>query len=242
MNVGGVTDLSFMDRIRVSALIMLSQPGMEGGNALADVMTGKTPFSGRLTDSWPMHYEDIPDSMHFSHNDGNVIREYYKEDIYVGYRYFDSFGVKPRYPFGYGLSLTAFEEKVKQVRAENGELKAEVTVRNTGSRNGRQVVQLYASCPAGLRKKEMKRLIGFAKTAELAPGAKETLTVTVPLPVMVCWHPTIQDRRPGIWTGERIPCSSVRTASGCRPSQRCSCRKRYSCTRRGISCPFRRSG
>ncbi len=188
MNVGGVTDLSFMDRVRVSALIMLSQPGMEGGNALADVMTGKTPFSGRLTDSWPMHYEDIPDSMHFSHNDGNVIREYYKEDIYVGYRYFDSFGVKPRYPFGYGLSLTTFEEKVEQVRAENGELKAEVTIRNTGSRNGRQVVQLYASCPAGLRKKEMKRLIGFAKTAELAPGAKETLTVTVPLRLLASYH------------------------------------------------------
>ena len=188
LNVGGIIDLSFMDTLPISALVLMSQAGMEGGNALADVLTGRIPFSGHLSDSWPMHYEDLPGSAHFSHNDGNVIREYYTEDIYVGYRYFDTFIVHPRYPFGYGLSLTSFEEKTESVQVADGMVCVSVRVTNTGSRPGRQVLQLYAACPCGLRAKEHKRLIAFAKTAELAPGASEELLLKAPLRLLASFH------------------------------------------------------
>ena len=188
LNVGGVIDLSFMDALPVSALVLMSQAGMEGGNALADVLTGRIPFSGRLTDSWPVHYMDLPGSEHFSHNDGNIIREYYTEDIYVGYRFFDTFEVKPRYPFGYGLSLTDFEENVTQVRVKDGTASLSVHVSNTGARPGRKVVQLYAACPCGLRAKEHKRLVAFAKTSELAPGQCEEVCVTFPLRLLASFH------------------------------------------------------
>ena len=188
LNVGGVMDLSFMDELPVAALVLMSQAGMEGGNSLGDVLTGKIPFSGRLTDSWPMRYEDLPGSAHFSHNDGNLIREYYTEDIYVGYRYFDSFGKKPRYPFGYGLSCTAFEERTEAAALKDGYAEVKVRVRNTGARAGRQVIQLYAACPSGLRKKERKKLVAFGKTGELAPGAEETVTLRAPLRLLASFH------------------------------------------------------
>ncbi len=188
LNVGGIIDLSFMDTLPVSALVLMSQAGMEGGNALADVLTGRVPFSGHLTDSWPLHYEDLPGSAHFSHNDGNVIREYYTEDIYVGYRFFDTFGVPARYPFGYGLSLTSFAEETGDIRLENGHVLVPVRVTNTGTRPGRQVLQLYAACPCGLRMKEQKRLIAFAKTGELAPGSSSEVLLKAPLRLLASFH------------------------------------------------------
>ena len=162
LNVGGIMDLSFMDELPVEALVLLSQAGMEGGHSLADVLTGKVPFSGHLSDSWPFRYEDLPSSAHFSHNDGNIIREYYTDDIYVGYRYFDSFDVQPRYPFGFGLSTTAFRESVEKSETNQGFFRVEVRVENIGRRPGRQVLQLYAACPSGLRMKEQKKLIASA--------------------------------------------------------------------------------
>ncbi len=188
LNVGGVMDLSLVETIRPDALVLLSQAGMEGGNSLADVLTGKIPFSGRLTDSWPLRYEDLPSSAHFSHNDGNLIREYYTDDIYVGYRFFDSFSIRPRYPFGYGLSTTDFEETVESAETDQGIFRVRVRVRNTGGRCGRQVLQLYAACPSGLRKKEQKKLIAFAKTAELQPGASEVLELRAPLRLLASYH------------------------------------------------------
>lgn len=188
LNVGGVMDLSFLDKLPVSALVLLSQAGMEGGNALADVLSGKAPVSGRLTDSWARDYADYPSSAHFSHNDGNLIREYYNDDIYVGYRYFDSFGVSPRYPFGYGLSYTSFTRESGAPAVANGKVCLPVTVRNTGSRPGRETVLLFAACPAGLRQKERKRLIAFGKTKELAPGETETLMLETCLSHLASYH------------------------------------------------------
>ena len=99
----------FLKKYNIAALVMLSQAGMEGGNALADVLSGAVTPSGKLTDTWGCHYEDYPSSATFSHNNGNIIEEKYYEGIYVGYRYFDSFEVEPRYPFGYGMSYTTFD-------------------------------------------------------------------------------------------------------------------------------------
>lgn len=188
LNVGGVMDLSFMDELPVKALVLMGQAGMEGGNSLADVLTGKVPFSGRLSDSWPVKYADLPSSEHFSHNDGNIIREYYTDDIYVGYRYFDSFDVKPRYPFGYGLSTTEFTETAGKAEVKDGCFRLEVSVRNTGSHAGRQVLQLYAACPSGLRAKEMKKLVAFGKTGDLQPGETETVTLCAPLRLLASYH------------------------------------------------------
>lgn len=98
LNTGGVMDLSFMDQIAVAGLLILSQAGMEGGNALGDVLTGKISPCGHLTDTWAYRYEDYPCSDTFGYRNGNIYVESYKEGIYVGYRYFDSFNVKVRYP------------------------------------------------------------------------------------------------------------------------------------------------
>ncbi len=184
LNVGGIIDLSFLETYSIAALVLLSQAGMEGGNALADILSGAVAPSGRLTDTWAYHYEDYPSSATFSHNNGNIIEEKYYEGIYVGYRYFDSFEVEPRYPFGYGMSYTTFD-----VTTENAEWKPDaeaktiavtVKVTNTGSRAGKEVVQVYAACPSGKLKKERKRLAAFGKTALLQPGASETLCLEVP--------------------------------------------------------------
>ena len=109
INAGAQVDLSFMDEFKnIKALLTIVQPGMEGGNAFADVVSGKVTPSGKLTDTWAYKYEDYPNSETFSHNNGNVETEVYKEGIYVGYRYFDTFDVPVRYGFGYGLSYTEY--------------------------------------------------------------------------------------------------------------------------------------
>ena len=181
LNVGGIIDLGFMDEYPVSALVLMSQAGVEGGRALADILSGAVNPSGRLTDTYARRYEDYPSSENFSWRNGNTAEEYYTDGIYVGYRYFDTFGVEPRYPFGYGLSYTTFTQEALAVRAEGTTVSVDVHVRNTGAVAGRQVVQLYVSCPAAEQKKEFKRLAAFGKTALLAPGGEETLTLSFDL-------------------------------------------------------------
>ena len=110
LNVGGVIDMSEIKAIPgINAVLLMTQLGNVGGDALADVLTGRVNPSGRLTDTWAADYADYPASATFGDNDGNVDDEYYTEGIYVGYRYFDTFGIEPLYPFGYGLSYTSFE-------------------------------------------------------------------------------------------------------------------------------------
>ena len=190
LNVGGVMDLGFMDRFPVSALVLLSQAGMEGGNALADVLSGKVCPSGRLSETWPVKYEDYPCADTFSHMNGNLIEEKYLEGIYVGYRWFDAFEIAPRYPFGFGLSYPSFESVPgpDPVSISGRELHVPVTVKNTGAVPGREVVFLFASCPDGLRRKERKRLIGFGKTPLLQPGESASLTVTAGLELLASYH------------------------------------------------------
>jgi len=215
LNVGGIVDLGFLDEFPAAALVLMGQAGVEGGNALADVLCGKVNPSGRLTDSWAVHYEDYPSSENFSHRNGDVLQEFYTDGIYVGYRYFDSFGVRPRYPFGYGLSYTAFEQAFRCAGVTGDTVTAEVTVRNTGSVPGRQVVQAYVSCPAAEQRKELKRLAAFAKTKELAPGEAETLTLQFPVERLASFFR-------GAWVlekGEYILLTGADSA-GCTPAAR----------------------
>ena len=108
INCGGLMDLSFLDTCGVDALLFIHQPGMEAGTAAASILTGEMSPSGKLTDTWPMEYTDFPNSDTFSHMSKDTSREYYQEGIYVGYRYFDKAGIRPRYCFGYGKSYTEF--------------------------------------------------------------------------------------------------------------------------------------
>ena len=173
LNCGGVMDLSILDEIPMDAVLFFGQGGMEGGNALADILTGKTCPSGCLTDTWAIRYDDYPSADTFSHRNGDLENEEYAEDIYVGYRWFDKQGVKPRYPFGYGLSYTDFSVEVNSVTQSGVEL----TVTNTGGSSGKKVLQIYVSKPEGTLEHEVRALVGFAKTKCLGPGQRQTLSI-----------------------------------------------------------------
>ncbi len=192
INSGGIIDLSFLDSYaNISGVVLISQPGMETGHAVASLFTGEVTPSGKLTDTWAYKYEDYPNSKTFSHNNGNVQTEKYEEGIYVGYRYFDTFQVPVRYPFGYGLSYTDFHITVKGIAKEaDDSVSVTLSVANTGSvYSGKEVVQLYVSCPQESMEKEYRRLAGFAKTALLAPGQSQTLTIKIPLYTLASFCP-----------------------------------------------------
>ncbi len=180
LNVGGVLDTKALKEITgINALVLVSQSGNIGGYAVADMLTGVTVPSGKLTATWAQNYEDYPSSAGFSSNDGDVDDEYYTEGIFTGYRYFDTFNVTPSYAFGYGLSFTTFQLDVMEVRADSGEVTVRVKVTNTGSEYaGREVVQVYYSAPQGQLEKPYQELAAFGKTSLLAPGAAEVLTIS----------------------------------------------------------------
>lgn len=177
INCGSQIDLSFTDEIEgIGAVLYICQLGTQGGNAAADVLLGKVTPSGKLADTWAKAYSDIPFSDEYSYLNGNLEDEYYKEGIYVGYRYFDSFSVEPRYPFGYGLSYTDFEIEAKEVQAERSRIKVAVQVKNTGNQYaGKEAAELYVSAPNGKLDKEYQSLAAFAKTKELKPKEAEEL-------------------------------------------------------------------
>ena len=186
VNVGGVIDVSFLDTLHVSALVYYVQGGEEGGNALADVLSGKVNFSGKLATSWAYRFEDIPSNTTYSYLAPDKHNQEYNEGIYVGYRYFDTFGVKPRYAFGYGLSYTTFDIAYVFAAVEMGAVTVKAAVTNTGSVAGKEVVQLYASVPFG-GGAEKQRLVAFAKTKELAPGETQEVTLTLSLRDLSCY-------------------------------------------------------
>ncbi len=182
LNIGGLIDLSQLKAIPgISALLLMGQLGNIGGEVLADVLLGKVNPSGKLTDTWAQKYGDYPSSETFSHNDGNIDDEYYTEGIYIGYRYFDTFGSEPLYPFGYGMSYTDFQINPGAVTLENRQVKVTVSVTNTGCCPGKEVVQVYYSAPDGKLPKPYQELAGFAKTGLLAPGEEETLIISFPV-------------------------------------------------------------
>lgn len=180
LNTGGVIDTKVLRNTDgINAVMIAGQMGNIGGNIVSDVLTGKSIPSGKLTDTWAENYSDYPSSATFSHNNGNIDDEYYTEGIYVGYRYFDTFGIKPAYSFGYGKGYTDFAYEVDDVIADEKKVYVSVTVTNTGSKYaGREVIQVYVTSPEGGIDKPFKELRGFAKTSLLGPSQKETVTIT----------------------------------------------------------------
>lgn len=172
LNIGSPMDLSFVKDFSLGAVLILWQGGMESGNAAADLLCGIQNPSGRLTDTIPVHYEDHPSVPHF----GSRKENQYWEDIYVGYRYFETFAPeKVLYPFGHGLSYTTFQLDTRQA----GEMAFDITVTNTGGFAGQHSVLLYAEKPCGKLGNPIRELVAFAKTRLLAPGESETLSLSV---------------------------------------------------------------
>lgn len=181
LNVGGIIDLGFTEGLNLSAIVYALQGGMEMGNGLADVLTGKVTPCGKLTDTWAEKYEDYPCHDTFSYRSGDSHVEEYREGIYVGYRWFDIQGIRPRYPFGYGLSYTSFSMEPGTPTLAGSRATIPVTVRNTGKYPGKEVVQLYMSPPGGKLKKEVQTLAAFVKTPKIQPGQSTEVTLSFDL-------------------------------------------------------------
>ncbi|WP_408072615.1 glycoside hydrolase family 3 protein [Butyrivibrio sp. JL13D10] len=179
LNVGGVLDTKFLRGTKgIGAVLLMSQAGNVIGSVFADVLLGKAIPSGHLAMTWAENYTDYPSHDTFSFMNGDLDDEFYKEGIYVGYRYFDSFGIKPAYPFGFGRAYTDFSIETKDISLKGEELIVNVEVKNTGDKfDGKQVVQLYVSAPDGKIEKPVKELKAFAKTKLLAPGESDVLTL-----------------------------------------------------------------
>ena len=183
INAGGPVELTDLldGAVHIEAVLQLSQLGQEGGHAVADVLLGKATPEGKLTATWARRYTDYPCAESFSYLDGDLEKAVYREGIYVGYRYFDSFGVQPLFPFGYGLSYTDFSLRFAGLRVGADAIEVDVEVENAGiCFSGREVAQVYISCPQNGGAKELRRLAGFAKTRLLAPEQCQTLTICIP--------------------------------------------------------------
>ena len=176
------------------AILCAWQPGEEGGNSVADILTGKVNPSGKLTMTWPIAAADHPSTQNFPGNldyysykdmvgNGSPIPGHHytnhDEDIYVGYRFFDTFGRSVAYPFGYGLSYTTFEYGKATVSQKGEQIEVSVTIKNTGNRPGKEVAQVYVAAPKGTLEKPAKELKAFGKTRELQPGESQTLRMTL---------------------------------------------------------------
>ena len=177
LNAGSVFDLSWSEDYgeKISAVLFAWLGGMESGNGVADVLYGSVSPSGRLADTIARRYEDYPSSANFGGKEFND----YAEGIFVGYRHFDTFAPETvLYPFGYGLSYTTFAVSTPGVERTEDGAALSVTVENTGTCAGKEVVQLWCSQPSGRMEKAKRVLVAFGKTQELAPGARQTLRLT----------------------------------------------------------------
>ena len=188
LNVGGMVETAcFRDNPRIQGLLMAYQGGMEGGCAAAELLTGFCSPSGKLTDTYAADLDDYPGCIHFYDSDDYVD---YSEDIYVGYRYFETLpgaAEKVVYPFGFGLSYTRFSLTEEQLIIRGDEAEARVLVTNEGSFPGREVVQVYYSAPQGKLGKPAKELAGYRKTRLLAPGETERVAIRFPLSCMASY-------------------------------------------------------
>ena len=172
LNIGSIVDLGFLKEFSFGAVLIAWQGGMESGNAVADLLCGAENPSGRLTDTVAMEYSDYPSSAYF----GDPKANQYREDIYVGYRWFETFSRdRVVYPFGHGLSYTTF---TKEVLAGEDPLSFKVRVTNTGSRSGRETALLFVSKPCGNLGNPARELVDFGKTPLLAPGESCELTLS----------------------------------------------------------------
>ena len=194
LNIGGVIETASWKHLP-DAILCAWQPGQEGGNSVVDVLSGKISPSGKFTMTWPILFTDAYSARNFPidqdpridmMNQGqkgllrNVDFTDYEEDIYVGYRYFDSFGIAVSYPFGFGLSYTTFDYSDAKVDKKGDGYEVSVTVKNSGEHEGKEVVELYISAPDNkAANKPVKELKAYAKTRNLKPGEKETVKLLV---------------------------------------------------------------
>jgi beta-glucosidase len=191
LNIGGVVETASW-REKTDAILLAWQPGLEGGNSIADVLSGKQNPSGKLATSFPMKYEDVSSSKSFPGREldpkapgnpmmGKPSEVIYEDGIYVGYRYYTSFHVKTAFPFGFGLSYTQFKYSnlVLNTTTFKDQLKASITVTNSGNTSGKEVVELYLSAPTGTINKPEEELKAFAKTRLLKPGESQTIVLTL---------------------------------------------------------------
>jgi beta-glucosidase len=191
LNIGGVVETASW-RDEADAILLSWQPGLEGGNSITDVLSGKQNPSGKLATSFPLKYDDVPSAKNFPGRDldptapsvpmrGKPSEVIYEDGIYVGYRYYQTFHVKTAYPFGYGLSYTKFKYSDLSLSSNSfkDHLQASVTVTNTGKVSGREVVELYLTAPADKINKPEEELKGFAKTRVLNPGESQTLVISL---------------------------------------------------------------
>ena len=192
LNIGGVIETASW-RDNVDGILLAWQPGLEAGNAIADILSGKVNPSGKLATSFPVVYNDVPSAKNFPGKEfptteksnspfaGKPSEVTYEDGIYVGYRYYNTFNVKTAYEFGYGLSYTNFTYSNLKLSAAtfNGKMTASLTITNSGAVAGKEIVQLYISAPAQKLDKPTEELKAFAKTNLLQPGASQTISFTI---------------------------------------------------------------
>ena len=199
LNTGNIMDMSFMDQYRPDAVMYVWQGGMIGGLGTVDVLTGKVCPSGRLSDTIAAQMSDYPADPYF----GGLEQNLYVEDIYVGYRYFESVAKsKVLYPFGFGLSYTTFSMEADGFSYAEKQVSFVMKVTNTGSVAGKEVVQVYAKAPLGKLGKPARVLIDFKKTKELMPGECEALTFAIPTSVFASYNEVSTAGMPVGWVLE----------------------------------------
>lgn len=211
LNVGNIIDMKWVDEFDPSAVMYVWQGGQEGGNGVCDVLTGRTNPCGKLTDTIAKDISDYPSTANF----GDDWKNYYQEDIYVGYRYFETFAKdKVLYPFGFGLSYTTYDMTSAIKSVTEDQITVEAIVKNTGNVAGREVVQVYVEAPQGNLDKPARVLAGFAKTGLLAPNEQETLTIEIPKKVYASYDDSgvtgykdcflLEEGSYGIYVGEDV--------------------------------------
>ncbi len=205
LNVGNIIDMSFVAQTDPDAVLYVWQGGMVGGLGVVDVLTGRTAPSGHLTDTIAKDLSDYPSSKNF----GSGLTDVYEEDIYVGYRYFESVARdRVLYPFGYGLTYTTFEINTRRVEAEEKEVGSrlsidlETEVTNTGNTAGKAVVQVYARCPQGELGKPARILVDFGKTELLQPSQSQTLSFHIPVRRFASYDDSGATSDPSCWVLE----------------------------------------
>lgn len=177
LNVGNIIDMTDINRIAPDSVLYVWQGGMTGGKGTADVLTGKVSPSGKLPDTIAHKASDYPSDANFGREKN---RDIYAEDIYVGYRYFETFAKdKVLYPFGFGLSYTEFEIKTEKAEITEGAVKLSVSVKNIGSYKGKEVIEVYCEAPQGRLGKATRVLCGFEKARELVPQEEQTIEIAV---------------------------------------------------------------
>jgi beta-glucosidase len=200
LNVAGVIDTTAW-KDNVDGILLAYLPGQEAGDAIADLLSGVANPSGKLAQTFPASYADVPSATSFTgvdtNSDGTVDTNYYNDDIYVGYRYYNTFSKAVAYPFGFGLSYTTFgytgsaiSTNTLDAKGAKGSVSLTTTVTNTGSVAGKEVAQVYIAAPDGDLKKPTIELKAFAKTNKLDAGSTQTLTFTIPAELLASFDET----------------------------------------------------